>query len=89
MTDYEEIKGYEEAIEVLRNAIMEVKARSNKAIKRGDYIICTNSVDWAYNKGDRMWVDSVHDSHVLARSADIKYRNNGIYWVTNSDWVKE
>lgn len=89
MTEYEEIKGYEEGIKVLQEAIAKVKARSNRTVKRGDYIICTNSSDWAYNRGERMWVDSVHDSHVLARPADIKYRNNGIFWVTNSDWVKE
>ena len=91
MTKYEEIKGYEEAIKVLQNAINKLKndPMDKATVKRGDFIICTNSTEWAYSKGDRMWVDSVYYDHILARSEDPIRRDMYVFWVTNSDWVKE
>ena len=88
MNKYDEIKGYEEGIRVLQDAIAKIR-REPKIVKRGDYIICTASVEWAYSKGDRMWVDSVSNGHIHCRSANPKYRDSGIFWVSNSDWVKE
>lgn len=91
MSKYEEIKAYEEAIKVLQNEINKLKndPMDKATVKRGDFIICTNSVEWAYSKGDRMWVDSVHPGHILVRSANPKYRDSYVFWCSNSDWVKE
>ena len=91
MNKYEEIKAYEEAIAILQAKVKELKNDPAKqgTVNRGDFIICTNSVEWSYSKGDRMWVDNVSNGHIHCRSANPKYRDNGIYWVSNSDWVKE
>jgi hypothetical protein len=90
MTKYEEILAHEEAIQVLKNEIQKIKkAPKQGTVNRGDYIICTASVEWAYSKGDRMWVDSVSNGHIHCRSANPKYRDSGIFWVSNSDWVKD
>lgn len=91
MTKYEEIKEYEESIAILQAKLKEFKNNPAKqgSVNRGDFIICTNSVEWAYSKGDRMWVDSVHPGHILVRSANPKYRDSYVFWCSNSDWVKE
>lgn len=88
MNKYDEIRGYEEGIKVLQAAIAKIR-NEPKIVKRGDFIICTNSVDWSYSKGDRMWVDSVSNGHIHCRNAKPEYRDSGIYWVSNRDWVKE
>ena len=89
MTKYEEIQVYREAIKALQDAVDKLQKEDNATVKVGDYIICTRSVEWAYNKGDRMWVDTVNSSHILARSENPANRKNYVYWITNSDWVKE
>jgi hypothetical protein len=91
MNKYDEIKGYEDAIKVLQNEINKLKndPMDKATVKRGDFIICTASVEWSYSKGDRMWVDSVHPGHILVRSENPKYRDSYVFWCSNSDWVKE
>lgn len=92
MNKYEQIKAYEEAIKILQNEVMKLENDpvDKATIKRGDYIICTRSVEWAYTKGDRMWVDSVeYGCHITARSEEPRRRDDYVYWVPNSDWVKE
>lgn len=91
MTKYEAIKCYEDGIKVLQASIQKLinTPDKQKTVKRGDFIICTDSSEWAYSKGERMWVDSVADGRIYARSANPKYRKNGIFWVSNSDWVKD
>lgn len=90
MTKYEQIIAIEEQIAKLKADIKAIKSAPEQGVvKRGDYIICTASVEWAYSKGDRMWVDSVADGHIHCRSADPKHRNSYVFWVSNSDWVKD
>ena len=88
MTKFEQIRALEDQIAKLKDDIKSIKSKP-EVVNRGDYIICTASVEWSYSKGDRMWVDNVSDGHIHCRSANPKYRDNGIYWVSNSDWVKE
>ena len=88
MTKHEQIKELEAQITELQERLDKVK-QITEPIKRGDFIVCTASVEWSYSKGDRMWVDSIADGHIHCRSANPEYRANGIYWVSNSDWAKE
>ena len=86
------IKELEKRVNETREAYEQAKKEHTAAlkierykVKPGSFIKCINSVEWAYTIGDRMRVDSVHESHVMARPANPQY--GGIYWVTNSDWV--
>ena len=88
MTKYNQIKALEAQITALQEQLSNVKSKP-QTVKRGDYVIAIANVDWGYSKGERYWVDSVSDGHIHVRSANPKYRDNFVFWMSNSDWVKD
>ena len=91
MSKYNAIQAYEEAIQLLQNEIKLIRSAPEKqgSVKPGDIIVCTSSVDWAYNKGERMIVDSVYPNHILIRSLNPRYRDSYVFHCPNNDWEKD
>jgi len=88
MNKYQQIQILENQTKALQETINTIKSKP-QTVKRGDYVIATNSVEWSYSRGERYWVDSVADGHIFVRSANPKYRHNFIFWMSNSDWAKD
>lgn len=89
MTKYEEIIFIESQIKELEAKLSKLRSAPKKKVKRGDYVIATATQEWSYTKGERYWVDSVSDGHIHVRSANQADRDRFIFWMTNSDWIKE
>lgn len=89
MTKYEEIILIESQIKELEAKLSKLRSSPKKKIKRGDYVIATATQEWSYTKGERYWVDSVGIGHIKVRSANPADRNRFIFWMDDSDWIKE
>jgi hypothetical protein len=91
MTKFKQIAELEAQKTAFNKAIdNQIKAlKSAQKLKRGDYVVALNSVEWSYTKGTRYWVDEVNASHIFIRSEDAKSRENYVFWMTNSDWIKD
>lgn len=82
-------------LEVLRDAISkyleECKIKSYKdsqaKVKRGDIVTITRDLEWICSKDTKMWVDTVCEGYILARSTEKEYRSSGIYWIGNGDYL--
>jgi hypothetical protein len=88
MSKYEQIKALEAKIATLKDQLSKIQSEP-QTVKRGDYVIAIDSVEWAYTRGERYWVDSVSNGHIHVRSADPARRNNFVFWMSDSDWVKD
>lgn len=78
-----------ERVKELERELAALLKESTETVKPGDYIILMCNYEWVGNKGTRMWVAEVHDSHILARSERPESRHYGIFWISNGDYVKE
>jgi hypothetical protein len=86
-TKLEQINALELAIQILQKELSAIR-KEPEQVSKGDYVIITESVCWGQVKGERMWVDSVAEGKIYCRSANPKFREDYILWVSNGTWVK-
>lgn len=89
MTKLNRIQKLEADIALKQRELAAIRQEPSPSVKHGDYVIILRDYEWVCDRGTRMYVDSVADGRIYCRNANPKYRNNGIYWISNGDWVKE